>query len=174
MRRLQLDFHRSPPPTLWSWLLLLSGLGSLLGIGATHRQITAETASLQVDIRRIEARLPGASLTARPADDGALAAARRAVAQGRHPWEDLFATLEAADNKDVALLALAPEPGKGHLKIHAEARNLAAMLAYQRRLESGGALQHVVLQEHDIARESAEAPVRFHIIADWGGRRGGP
>lgn len=174
MRRLELDFRRSPRPPLWSWALLLSGLAALVGVLTVHHRITDETNRHLASIQRIEIRLPGASQAARPADDAALASARRAVAQSQPPWSELFATLEAADNKDVALLALAPEPGKGHLKIQAEARNLAAMLAYHRRLEEGGALRQVALQEHDIAKESKEAPVRFHIIADWGGRRGGP
>lgn len=174
MRRLELDFRRSPPPGLLSWLLLLGGLVTSIALLLAHRQITEETRDHLASIRRIEAKLPGASLTGKPVDDAALANARRVVTQGQHPWSELFATLEAADNKDVAVLALAPEAGKGHLKIHAEARNLNAMLAYHRRLEEGGTLRHVALQEHDIEKESAEAPVRFHIIADWGGRRGGP
>jgi len=174
MRRLELDFHRSPPPLLWSWALLLSGLATLLGLLVANRQIAEETASHLVSIQRIEARLPGASRTNGPADDGALTAARRAVGDSQQPWGELFATLEAADDKDVALLKLAPEPAKGQLKIQAEARNLGAMLAYQRRLEAGGTLRRIALQEHDIARETAEAPVRFQIVADWGGKRGGP
>lgn len=174
MRRLQLDFHRSPPPSLWSWLFLLSGLTTLIGLLSVHRQITDETSRHLAGIQQIEARHPGASQTVKPSGDASLSMARRTIIQNQQPWNDLFATLEAADNKDIAVLNLAPEPGKGQLKIQAEARNLGAMLAYHRRLEESPSLRNVALQEHDIAKESKEAPVRFHIIADWGGRRGGP
>ncbi|MBI2276136.1 MAG: pilus assembly protein [Dechloromonas sp.] len=174
MRRLELDFRRSPAPPLWSWALLLSGVATLLGLLVANRQIAEETATHLASIEHIETLLPGASRTARPADDAALSAARRTVSDSQQPWGELFAALEAADDKDVALLKLAPEPAKGQLKIQAEARNLGAMLAYHRRLEAGGALRRIALQEHDIARETAEAPVRFQIVADWGGKRGGP
>lgn len=174
MRRLELDFHRRPRPTPWGWALLLGGLATLLGLLLAHRQISDETSQHRATIARVEARLPGASLTARPADTADLAAVRRVAELESGPWETLFATLEAADSKDVAVLALDPEPARGTVKIHAEARNLGAMLAYQRRLEDGGALRQVVLQAHDLEKEAAEAPVRFHIIANWGGRRGGP
>lgn len=175
MRRLDLDFHRSPRPSPWGWALLLAGLTGVIVLLLAHRQISDEASRHRATIERIEARLPGASLTAAaPADDATLAAARRVAEQQQQPWPELFASLEAADNKDVAVLTLDPEPGRGVLKIHAEARNLSAMLAYQRRLEEGGALRQVVLQAHDLEKEATEAPVRFHIVANWGGRRGGP
>jgi hypothetical protein len=175
MRRLELDFHRSPRPSPWGWALLLGSLISVVVLLLAHRQISDEASRHRATITRVEARLPGASLsTAAPAADATLTAARRVTDQQQQPWAELFAALEAADNKDVAVLTLDPEPARGVLKIQAEARNLGAMLAYHRRLEAGGALRQVVLQAHDFEKEATEAPVRFHLVANWGGRRGGP
>lgn len=175
MRRLELDFHHSPRPSPWGWALLLGSLIGVIVLLLAHRQISDETSRHRAISERIEARLPGASLTtAAPADDATLAAARRVTEQQQQPWPELFAALEAADNKDVAVLTLDPEPARGLLKIQAEARHLGAMLAYHRRLEETGALRQVVLQTHDLEKETTEAPVRFQIVANWGGRRGGP
>ena len=174
MHRLELDFRRSPAPSRWSWVLLGCGVAVLSGVLVAYQQTLDETRGYLGTIRSIEAQLPGASRAAQPAEDLPLATARRAVAQGKQPWSEVLAALEAAYNRDVALLAFDPEPARGQLKIHAEARNLAAMLAYNRRLQEGGALRQVALLEHDIAKESPETPVRFHIVANWGSDRGRP
>ena len=173
MRRLELDFHRAPPANPWRWILLLAGLSALTWVLMTHRQIHDQTHADRAAISAIEARLPATSKTAKNTDNAALTRARQALATSQRPWGDLFAALEKADNKDIALLAFTPDPARGQVKLYAEARNLAAMLAYHRRLE-GGALHQVALVEHDMAKESRDAPVRFHIVANWGADHGRP
>lgn len=185
MRALDLDFHRRPPASPWSWVLLVAGLATLGWLMLAHYQIADQTHRLEAALAAIDARQPAkpvspaspttagkaAAGSATPADS--LAQAQQAIAKSRHPWGELFATLEKADNKDVALLAFTPDPAKGQIKIQAEARNLSAMLAYQRRLE-GTTLRQVALLEHDIAPDATGTPVRFHIVANWGNNHARP
>jgi hypothetical protein len=166
MRRLELDFRHARPASPWRWPLLCCGLAALAAVVWQHTRVTAQIRIDQATVRAIEARLPNAAGRGAAANP-ALASARQVVAKRRQPWGELFATLEKADNKDVALLAFTPDPARGQIKIYAEARNLGAMLAYHRRLE-GGALSQVALVEHDLNQDSGNAPVRFHIAADWG------
>lgn len=172
MRRLELDFHHAAPASPWRWVLLIGGLAALAAVGLEHAQVAAQIRADQAIASAIEARLPSASST-RIAEDPTLLSARQVVAKSKQPWGELFATLEKADSRDVALLAFTPDPARGQIKIYAEARNLGAMLAYHRRLE-GGALRQVALVEHDMKEENGSAPVRFHIAANWGAQHDRP
>lgn len=173
MRRLELDFHRAAPASPWRWLLLSCGLAALAAVAWEHAQVAAQIRADRAIASAIEARLPAASGGSRSAEDPALTSAREAVAKSKQPWSELFATLEKADSKDIALLAFTPDPARGQLRIYAEARNLGAMLAYHRRLE-GGALRQVALVEHDMSEQNGSAPVRFHIAANWGAQHERP
>lgn len=173
MRSLDLDFYRPPPASPWSWVLLGAGLLTLGWLLLAHYQIAGQARLTQATLAQLQARGPvRPAVQAVPAAAGnepadAMEKAKQALAKSRHPWGELFATLEKADNKDVALLAFTPDPAKGQIRIQAEARNLSAMLAYQRRLE-GNTLRQVALIEHDIAAEATGSPVRFQIMANWG------
>lgn len=170
MHSLDLDFHRAPPASPWSWVLLGAGVLTLGWLMLAHFQIAEQTKRNQATLAGLQAGgpvRPTQSAAASTEQANALASAKQALAKGHHPWGELFTTLEKADNKDVALLAFTPDAAKGQIRIQAEARNLSAMLAYQRRLE-GGSLRQVALIEHDIAAEASGSPVRFQLQANWG------
>jgi len=173
MHSLDLDFHRPPRPGPWGRLLLLVGLLALGGLWGADRQWQEESRALGITAQRLEARLPRPAAS-RAGSDQALAAARKALEKARLPWGSLFTALESADNEDVAVLAVIPDGPRGQVKIHAEARDLGAMLAYHRRLEQGGALRQVILADHETSGEGGTAPVRFHISAVWGPDHGHP
>lgn len=173
MRRLELDFRHAQPVSPWRWVFLVCGLSALAAVLWQDAQISAQIRADRAIIGASEARLPNAAGRNAATADPALTAARQVVAKSKQPWGELFATLEKADNKDVALLAFTPDPARGQIKIYAEARNLGAMLAYHRRLE-GGALSEVALVEHDLNQDNGSAPVRFHIAAHWGAHHDRP
>jgi len=176
MMKLDLDFHRAPRPSAWGWALLVAGLALAAALLGLHEELATDTARHQAALRRIEARLPGAGRQegAGTGDDAALAAARQALARAQRPWNQLLATLEAADDPDTAVLAITPDAARGQVKIHAEARHLAAMLAYHQRLQASAGLRQVSLVDHELVPSGAETPVRFHITARWGDGHGGP
>jgi hypothetical protein len=174
MGPLDLDFRPTRPAAPLGWAILVLGLGVLATLPVLHRQWLAEAESLEAAAREMEARRPrpAASPGDRAAEEG-LAAARKALEKARLPWNSLFAALEAADSQDVAILAILPDSPRSQVRIEAEARNLAAMLAYQRRLEQAGGLRQVTLVDHEAAADSGGA-VRFHLAAAWGEDHGHP
>jgi hypothetical protein len=174
MRTLELDFHRSSPPSPLGWMILIVGLAALAVLFGTHRMLTEETGAHRATIKRVEALLPGAGTPKSRGNDAALAAARQVIERSKLPWTGLFAALEQADDKDVALLEVKPEANRRLVKIHGEARNLAGMLAFHRRLQQSDGLSQVALVDHVVSTETPEKPVRFHIVASWGANNARP
>jgi hypothetical protein len=86
------------------------------------------------------------------------------------PWAEVFGALEAANSADVSLLALDPMPDKRLLKLHAEARNMAAVLAYLRALAAGPVFSAVSLQSHQVQQADPLHPVRFVVLVEWRAR----
>lgn len=172
MRRLELDFRRRPRPSAAGWALLACGViavGAVLGL---ERQIAADTAAHEAVVRRVEQTLPGAAQAPlSPADvkarDASLGDVQRVRAQLNLPWGELFATLESLASADIALLALTPDARKRQVRISGEARNLAAMLEFHRKLEESAALRDVSLINHEIAEDAPGQPVRFSLVAGW-------
>ncbi|MDB5935180.1 MAG: hypothetical protein JWQ01_2524 [Massilia sp.] len=86
------------------------------------------------------------------------------------PWADVFGAIEGAATADVSLLALDPMPDKRMLKLHAEARNMDAVLAYLRALAANAALASVSLQSHQVQQADSQHPVRFLVLVEWRAR----
>ena len=140
MRRLQLDFHRSRALP-WSWVLRDERPDHPDRPAEVHRQNHRRNEQPPGrHTSRVEARHPGASRTARPTDDpGCAGPAHRGPEPA--PWAELFATLEAADNKDVALLTCPRNP-QGNTEDSGRSA-IGGHAGYHKRLEEGGALRQV-------------------------------
>jgi len=85
------------------------------------------------------------------------------------PWDQLFETIEAAGDKDVALLSLAPDREKHLVRIGIEAKSAAAGLNYLKGLEARDIFASVGIQSHQIQLQDPEKPVRFNLLATWKG-----
>lgn len=83
------------------------------------------------------------------------------------PWEALFTSLENAQDKKVALLAIEPNIKTGAVQLTAETHSLQQALVYLEKLQQQAALQEVTLIEHEIAVDSAEQAVRFRLNLVW-------
>src|SRR6185295_14146318 len=153
MRTLELDFQQPPRPSIFGWVILLAALAALVALIGTHRMLADETGARRATIKRVEALLPGAGTTSGRNNDAALAAARQVMERSKLPWGGLFSALESADDKNVALLAVTPDAGRRQVKIHGEARHLAGMLAFHRRLQQSEGLSQVVLVDHVVSTE---------------------
>lgn len=173
MRRLRIDFRRRPQPSAGGWLLALAGVLALACAGweqASQQRMREVQAAWSARLQTSNS----AAIAADRPDDPALAAARQAVARARLPWGTLFAALESAGGDDVALLMVTPDAARGQVKIQAEARDLAAMLAFQRQLQQQPGLSQVALLDHNVVQDAAEKAVRFHLQARWGDARAHP
>jgi len=170
MRKLEIDFQHRPAPAAAGWVLFVAGLAGAGVLGHQGWQEQQQHDRQATRLARLHAPgTPGASLVAgQQKDEPGVVAARQSLEKAKLPWDTLFSALESADRADVALLAVAPEPLRQQVKIHAEARNFDAMLAFQRHLQLETGLTQVVLTDHTVVKDVAEKPVRFHIIANWG------
>ncbi|GAB3660084.1 hypothetical protein [Ramlibacter alkalitolerans] len=174
MRRLQFDFQRKPAPSAAGWLLLVAGLAALAGLGQEQAKVDAQKDAHALRIAHLQAPGGAVALAGNQPDDKSVIAARKLLDGARLPWDTLFTALETAEGQDVALIAIAPDAQRRQVKIHAEARNLDAMLAFQRQLQQNPALAQVVLLDHTVMKDMPFKPVRFHILAQWGVQSANP
>jgi Tfp pilus assembly protein PilN len=176
MRALAIDFQRRRRAHPLGWLVLLAGVASLAFALHAGRTLEQEKLAQQQRLARASARLAAVPRSAPPdaRADASLASARQALDKAKLPWNELFAGLEAAHGIDVALLSVSPEVTRRQVRIHAEARDFAAMLAYHRQLQQQPGLGQVVLVDHVIVKDVPETPVRFQILAAWGTSNGQP
>lgn len=93
--------------------------------------------------------------------------ANKVIGQLSQPWDRLLNEMEAAVDDDVVLLGIEPEAEKGSLLVTAEARSMAAMLAYERRLGQSSVLKNVYVVSHQLQLKDAQKPVRFVVSAGW-------
>lgn len=129
-------------------------------------ELEAELSSLGFD-RGAEARRASQS-RARGADlDERVLKANRVIRQLSTPWEDVFGSIEAANNADIALLSLDSDPASAVVRAGVEARNTRGMLDYLERLRVDGRLAPAILQSHQIMTEDVNRPVRFTFTASW-------
>ena len=167
MRRLHIDFNRRRGPEPLAWAILAASLLTLGSLVWSHDHLRRETDQARARARPAEVAAPSRPLVMPEVSDAELAAARDALLSIGLPWDGVFGALEDAAMRDVALLAVHPDPRKGELRLTAEARNLPAMLAYHQRLETSPALRNVALVDHEVVATDPQQPVRFNITAQW-------
>ncbi len=90
-----------------------------------------------------------------------------AVLQLNLPWRALHDAIAAATPKDIALLALEPDPRRRSMKITAEARTSDEMIAYVERLKQQELFGAVALLRHEINELDPNRPIRFQLDAQW-------
>lgn len=176
MRALTLDYR---PQTRASWVgiaLLVAGVASAGVIGSEYQQVADEVAKAETGIR--EHGVATRKKVVVPAAAGDLQKvalevkhAREILLQLSMPWNKLFASVEAVDAPNVALLGIESDIDKQRVKISAEAKNLGAMLDYLRDLEGRLTFADVYLQSHQIQQQDPQHPVRFVLTATWLVRR---
>lgn len=171
MRRLNLDFQRKSASIGGGMVLLAIAL--LLGgkLFADYRNVTAEIERGEATLARLE-RLTGHKAV-RPGKQGAdpygaeIKRANEVIDQLALPWDQLFAAVEGAAGKEVALLAIQPDKHKGEVIIGGEAKDVSAMLDYMRRLNGARQLRKIDLLSHQIQQQDPQKPVRFNLSAKW-------
>lgn len=163
-RRLELDYLVPRRRARWPGLLLL--LVSLALAGTLfERWREAQLELVRLDAGGIVAH----ERRAAPIPEARLAEeARNAEAVVRSltlPWAALVRAVEQASTREVALLALQPDPQARLLRLTAEARHREAMFAYVRRLGAAEGLAEVHLVSHQVSRDDPQRPLQFSVQA---------
>jgi hypothetical protein len=175
MRALHLDFRREDSgKKLAGIAIFAAGIAAALASGAQYSHVAEEIARLEAGVHQSGMVARRQAAAQRPAIDGQKVAleikrASEVAYELKLPWNELFASVEAAKSPDVALLSIESDTGKRRLKIAAEAKDLQAMLVYLRVLGAQPKLANIYLQNHQVQRQDPQQPVRFVLGADWNG-----
>lgn len=176
MRALTLDYRRQTRARWVGVALLIVSLAGAGVLASQYRQIVDEAAQAETGIREHGVATRKKVVVPSAAGDVQKVAlevkhARKLLLQLSMPWNELFASVEAVDAPNVALLGIESDLDKQRVKISAEARNLGAMLDYLRDLEGRPTFADVYLQSHQVQLQDAQHPVRFVLTATWLVRR---
>lgn len=175
MSLLRLDYQRDSQALPPAGLAVLGlALLFLVAIGIQFRLLQESTGQLE---SRLKALPPGAAEVARQeglrgekasaALAGEIRQANLVLYQLSVPWDALFDAVEAASDKEVTLLSMAPDVDKQLARINGEARNMAAVLNYLRQLGKQPVLHDINLEHHQVQQQDSEKPIRFTIVASW-------
>jgi len=174
--RLRLDLaHPEPRPGRLGWTLLVLGLAAALWAGWRYQGEAQKLDGARARVAALEPARPRAQRPAGGRESALAVGARKALGAD---WPGLLARLEAGRPRQIALLALEADGAQGELRLEANARDLAAMLAWLETLEGAG-LGPVRLVSHTAMEEEGQGSVRqtyVHFVAQgrWGGARGRP
>lgn len=165
MRKLRIDFSGRMPlarKLLWSVAMLMLMLCVATGIAlvrtrAELNRVLTESAKREQQNQKLIAQARQA-----PKDDASDAAKTLNV-----PWDSLFNGIELADNEDVALLTLKPNPQKREVSLVAEARSVAKMYDYLDRLQKNGFIEAAYIASYQVQLQDPLQPVRFELRAKW-------
>ena len=173
MRVLNLDFRRIDRQTKWAGIALLTaGLAAAAAVGTQYSQLTDEFAQAETSVRQSGIAARKQTAVVRPSGDPQKVAletkrASEIAFQLKVPWNDLFASVEAANTPNVALLSIESDTGKRQVKISGEAKDIESVLDYLRVLGAQPRLANVYLQSHQLQQQDPQHPVRFALGAAW-------
>jgi hypothetical protein len=165
------NWHRRLKPGRGAVVLAVAA--ALATCLATVPLLRAPSPGVESEIVHLQARL---SVPNRPAPASfnlpapAIKTINRAVAELNIPWRDLFAAMEQATPDTVSLLALEPDPARRTLKIEAETAKPDDMLAYLAGLGQIRPFDDVALIRHETNERDPNQPVRFTVVAHYGGQ----
>jgi hypothetical protein len=156
------------PARPWAGLVLAAlALPGLLLQLAALRQAQQAQAQARHDLQTTRAATTTAARPASEADKRQLAQARQLLAQLQAPWFELMAAFEQHTRDDIGLLRLEPDARAMRVRVVAQARDQAAMLAYLQALEADPRLSDVLLLNHQLEADQPGRPVRFALQAGW-------
>ena len=178
MKSMNIDFApRSLRRTLFHThpaVLALAGAGLLLCAAAVFGgwKLVEQKRLHEHELRHVQER--AAAISARPVEvarvaipEGQAAFVNGAILQLNLPWRELQDAVTAATPRNVALVAMEPDPRKQVLKITAETKNSDDMVAYVAELKQQELFSGVMLTRHEINEQDPNRPLRFQLEATW-------
>lgn len=173
MRALDLDFRHEDRHARWTGIALLAaGLAGAIAAGVQYGQLTEEFTQAEASLHQSGTAARRQTAAIRPSGDLEKVALEMKRASEvayalKLPWNNLFASVEAANTPNVALLSIESDTGKRQVKISGEAKDLESVLDYLRFLGSQPGLANVYLQSHQLQQQDPQHPIRFALGADW-------
>jgi len=172
MRVLNLDFRRNERQTKWAGTALLAAGAAAIAAGVQYSQLADEFAQAEESVQQSASAARKQTAVVRPSGDPQKVAAEMKRAsevafQLKVPWNDLFASVEAANTKNVALLSIESDTGKRQVKLSGEAKDIESVLDYLRVLGAQPRLANVYLHSHQLQQQDPQHPVRFVLGAAW-------
>lgn len=174
-----LDFvTRRPRPSLAGWALLGAGLlatcAALLdydSLAERRDELQRQVARQQRGAERQVASTPRKTTATTRGNERNAAAERLAALRVARtldtPWQSLLPLIEAAGNRDVALLALDADNGKAQIGIEGDARSLEAVFAYAERLGRQSGFSNVQVQNYQFQKRGNHDVVHFRLATRW-------
>lgn len=170
MARLDFDFHAQPSrPGKLGMALALAGCVALGWAWNNLQAARATEAGLATRIAALEQARPRAA--AKPATRANTAAdATQALvrAQLDFSWQPAFDALAAARSSKIALVSLDAVQAKSHIKLVAEARQLADAVEFIEALQQQPGIRRAALTQHEVQSDDPEKPVRFNLLLELG------
>lgn len=168
MTSLRLDFQRCMQPfSLVGTVLLLLAIAMTVLTGSYYYRLSADAKALEDSLKRIEQTAGPQVKGPHPEIRGDIKQASEVLRQLTLPWEDLFQAVESSTIPQVTLLGMEPDLDKHVVNISCEAKDIASMLRFMKRLEARQEFVGVYLQNHQVQQRDPERPVRFSLIAFW-------
>jgi len=173
MRVLNLDFRREDSQAKWPGIaLLVAGIAAAIAAGTQYSQLTDESAQAEASVRHLASPARKQTTAIGPGGDLQkvsleLKRAGDVAFQLKVPWNDLFASVEAATTPNVALLSIESDTAKRQVKISGEAKDIESVLDYLRFLGAQPKLANVYLHSHQLQQQDPQHPVRFVLGAAW-------
>lgn len=172
-RRLALEFERKRAAGWPGIALAAAGVLAALVVVSAYRDASARLEAWENKLAELEriSRRHGSALTGTARDSvqarAEIRLANAVLQEMTLPWDRLFAKLERARSKEVALLSVQSDMQNRAVRIGGEAKDLRAAIEYSRRLESGGLLYNVYVVGHTMKTGNAQRPVGFSLTGSW-------
>ena len=177
MKRVCIDFappslaralHRTGP---LAWCLAVLAVLLCAAAGATGWQMLARQRVLDAQLALVRAHAAPVTVVATAPQpqigEAQAGAVNAAVLQLNLPWRALHDAVAAATPKQIALVALEPDPRRRSMKITAEAKNSDDMIAYVEQLKQQELFGAVALLRHETNELDPNRPIRFQVNAQW-------
>lgn len=147
-------------------------LAGLVGLVLTALDVVQAREALQSTLERTERQARSAKVQPRgtaPAPVPAVVTANaRASAALAHPWGRLLNELERLAEPGIALLGFEAQGAARQLRITAEAKTMAEVVAYVESLRLSPVARSVVLGSHEALTQDGVSVIRFSVDVGWG------
>lgn len=174
MRALKLEFA---PKRNWCQMLSLLGCTTAVAaaayLGHVYFDRLSEVTIKERELHRIQKTQGRRAVTASISDaqkerlQSEFNEAQQTTMRLRLPWDSLFREIETSVVEHVTLLGIEPDPAQKEVKISAEAKDFASMLAYEASLQRISFFRNTHIVGHQIQQQDPQKPVRFVIHAQW-------